>query len=241
MKQQGWGECINPQKDGKDGKKEDMTETEARAAEIDAESMNRAMLQSAKLAGHVPGNLAELIEKMWEPDLDYDEIFWKIFTGSSPNGYSMRNPSKSALHNYGMFASGRNRRGAGIVGGGFDTSGSITTIEAQNVLGIINGMLQAVRPERFFLIQFDHAVQDVEWYEPHDDIPSITIHGRGGTSFKPQFDHIRDEGIAVDQYFIVTDGHGDFGEDPGFPVTWLMTTDVKAPWGKTIRFKVKGQ
>jgi predicted metal-dependent peptidase len=237
VKGQGWGDVVSPK--GADGK--ELSESEAKAAEMSAESQNRAMLQSAKMAGHVPGNLQEIIDEMYEPEIDYEEIIYKVFTGGTPSGYSMRRPNKSALHNFNLFASGRNKRGAGVVGVGFDTSGSITTVEAANVLGILNGVMQSTMPEKVVVIQFDHGVQHVEEYDGFSDIPSIQIHGRGGTDFSPQFDYIEKNCMNIDQYLVITDGYGPFPKNPpSFPVTWLMTTDVVAPFGTTVRFKVKG-
>lgn len=234
--QQEWGQIMEPR--GPGGEK--LTEAEAKAQMTQAEQQNKAMLQAAKLAGQVPGNMAELIDQMAEPDIDYDEIIFRVFKGATPSGYSMRNPSKSVLHNFGLYASGRNRSGSGVVGIGFDTSGSITSTEASNVLGIINSVIQQTRPDKIVVIQFDHAVQDVQFYDAHSEIPEIQIHGRGGTSFKPQFEWIEQNDIHIDQFLVVTDGYGDFPDKPApFPTTWLMTTDVKAPWGVTVPFKVK--
>ena len=235
-KPQSWGQVMEPT--GEKGEK--LSESEARAMEIDAESTNRAMLQTAKMAGQIPGNLAEIIDKMFEPDIDYDEIITQVFSGAKPSGYSMKRPNKSALHNFDIFASGRNYSGSGTVGIGFDTSGSITSVEAGNVLGIINNVMESTRPDKVVVVQFDHAVQHVDWHDSSDQIPEIQIHGRGGTSFCPQFEYIQDHDIKIDQYLVVTDGYGDFPENPPpFPVTWLMTTDEVAPWGRTVRFKVK--
>lgn len=235
---QSWGDVVAPT--GENGKQ--LSDSEMRAKEVDASSTNQSMAQAAKMAGQLDGKFAELIDKMYEPEIDYEEIIYKVFTGGSPSGYSMRRPNKSALHNFGIFASGRNKRGSGVVGIGFDTSGSITSVEAANVLGIINGVMLSTKPERVVVIHFDHHVAHVEEHDGNDEIPSIEIHGRGGTDFSPQFDHIEKNGIHIDQYLVVTDGHGPFpSKPPSFPVTWLMTTDVVAPWGTTVRFRVKGQ
>ena len=84
-----------------------------------------------------------------------------------------------------------------------------------------------------YLIECDHSVHSAKWISPHEQIPKVT--GGGGTSFVPVMDHIRDQKVDVDVLVFFTDGYGEFGNAPDFDVIWAINSDVKAPYGKTIK------
>jgi predicted metal-dependent peptidase len=202
--------------------------------------MVKALASAAKMQGNLPGNLEDLIDKMLEPDIDYTDVIYQIMGGSRPSGYSMKRPNKSVLRHSGMYAAGRNKKGAGHIIFGMDVSGSISDLEAQNFLGIFNAVRELTFPETITVIQFDAAVTSVVTYQGDEEIPSLTIVGRGGTDFRPQFDYVEKNGMECDQYIVLTDLMGPFGEPPtGYPVTWFATTQGQAPWGRTIPFEVK--
>jgi predicted metal-dependent peptidase len=232
---QRWGECFEPTNE--DGSK--MSDAQIRAEAQANDMMVKALASVAKMAGHLPGNIEDLIEKMLEPDIDYTDVIFQVMHGTKPSGYSMKRPNKSILRHTGMFAAGRNKTGAGHIGIGIDVSGSITQVEAQNFLGIINSVRELTHPESIHLIQFDAAVTDYKMYHGDEEIPSLEIKGRGGTDFKPQFDFVEKEGIKIDQYIVLTDLCGPFGDNPGYPVVWFSTTKSNAPWGRTVHFEVK--
>jgi predicted metal-dependent peptidase len=232
---QRWGEVFEPSNE--DGSK--MSDQQIRAEAQENDMMVKALAQTAKMAGNLPGNLEDLIEKMLQPDIDYTDVIFQLMNGTNPSGYSMKRPNKSILRSYGMYAAGRNRIGAGHIGVGIDVSGSISQVEAQNFLGIINAVKDISHPEAIHIIMFDAAVTDYKVYMGDQEIPQLEIIGRGGTDFKPQFDYVDKNGIYIDQYIVLTDLCGPFGSPPPFPVTWFSTVDQKAPWGRTIHFQVK--
>jgi predicted metal-dependent peptidase len=233
---QRWGEVIEPTNE--DGSK--MSDAEIRAEAQANDMMVKALASAAKMQGNLPGNLEDLIDKMLEPDIDYTDVIYQIMGGSRPSGYSMKRPNKSVLRHSGMYAAGRNKKGAGHIIFGMDVSGSISDLEAQNFLGIFNAVRELTFPETITVIQFDAAVTSVVTYQGDEEIPSLTIVGRGGTDFRPQFDYVEKNGMECDQYIVLTDLMGPFGEPPtGYPVTWFATTQGQAPWGRTIPFEVK--
>jgi hypothetical protein len=40
-------------------------------------------------------------------------------------------------------------------------------------------------------------------------------------------------------FVCLTDGYTDFGQDPGYPVVWCISSDVDAPWGDNIHFELE--
>jgi predicted metal-dependent peptidase len=74
-----------------------------------------------------------------------------------------------------------------------------------------------------------------------DDLADIRVKGapgRGGTSFHPPFAYLDEEGIVPDTMIYLTDMMGAFPEEPRYPTVWCATSDIKAPFGETVRVKV---
>jgi lysozyme family protein len=52
------------------------------------------------------------------------------------------------------------------------------------------------------------------------------------------FREIEKRELPVEYVIVLTDGYTPFGEDPGIPTIWCITTDVVAPWGETVHVKL---
>jgi predicted metal-dependent peptidase len=87
-----------------------------------------------------------------------------------------------------------------------------------------------------YLIDCDSAVHSGRWVGPFEALP--LPRGGGGTDFRPVFRHLIDERIAADLLVYLTDGMGEFGDDPGIPTIWVMTTDARPPWGEFVQMGV---
>lgn len=106
-----------------------------------------------------------------------------------------------------------------------DTSASME----ERALARVAAELRAFRetfPCRLSVLQADAALQAVAQFEPMDGTeipPTIDIHGRGGTDFRPVFEWIAIHAPdAVVLY--ATDGFGSFPtQPPTNPVIWLLT------------------
>lgn len=84
-----------------------------------------------------------------------------------------------------------------------------------------------------YLIECDMEVHKAQWVTPFQEIPELI--GGGGTDFAPVIKHITDNKVDIDVLVYFTDGYGDFGPPPNFDVLWVMTSDVVAPYGTTIK------
>ena len=114
----------------------------------------------------------------------------------------------------------------------FDTSGSTIPDRAQ-----FHGEAQAMmetHPARIIAIYCDSAVQHVDIFDDAKDFKMKPING-GGTSFKPPFKWLDDNDITPICTVYLTDGYGDYPDEPSYPVLWAMTTDQVAPWGDTVK------
>lgn len=117
-----------------------------------------------------------------------------------------------------------------------DTSGS-----TKPFLEMFGAEVQAIadelRPEKIYLVDIDADIQNVSVYEPGEQI-DMTVHGGGGTDFRPAFDWADREGITPACAIYLTDGEGRFPAiAPDYPVLWAMTTKAIAPWGETVEIQ----
>ena len=122
-----------------------------------------------------------------------------------------------------------------------DTSGSMSQDECNLVLKEMEKVIMEFPSSLLDVVMFDTEIREESKFQMKDcpiKINDWTWKGRGGTKFKPIIDKIRRERPVVS--VILTDGgHCDgWQEDPGSPVIWLVTEDVVAPYGRTIRMKV---
>ncbi|MHA2294487.1 MAG: vWA domain-containing protein [Candidatus Hodarchaeales archaeon] len=121
-----------------------------------------------------------------------------------------------------------------------DTSGSINDEEARVFLGETFAILGQFPRINIIVIQCDATVQDVQTYSNWDAPPAkLKIKGRGGTDFRPVFEHVEKNRIQLDVLIYLTDGYGMFPEKQPYllPVFWVLTQrDVNPPFGRKIFF-----
>jgi predicted metal-dependent peptidase len=123
-----------------------------------------------------------------------------------------------------------------------DTSGSVSNTELRQFLGEVSSILGDCRPKSLTLMWCDAAVDGVtEYTEPEELREDVAVTrgvtGRGGTSFIPPFEYVRDNGLECDLFIYLTDGYGPFPKEDlaPFPTIWCISNDkVVAPFGTTI-------
>jgi len=66
------------------------------------------------------------------------------------------------------------------------------------------------------------------------------IKGRGGTSFEPVFDYIRENKMFPDVLIYLTDGYALVSlEKPPYPVIWVTTGSTNFPFGEVIEYDIQ--
>jgi predicted metal-dependent peptidase len=114
-----------------------------------------------------------------------------------------------------------------------DTSGSMSEEDLNNAIGELEDLRKKLNAKVYFL-DCDAGVYSSRWISPFEPLPSLR--GGGGTDFRPVFEHLKSNGIKPDYCVLFTDGYGEFGVDPKLDVLWVMTSDVKPPFGEVIRY-----
>jgi predicted metal-dependent peptidase len=118
----------------------------------------------------------------------------------------------------------------------YDTSGSVDDESLSRFHRIAGDIIRNANPTLLTLGQCDAGVHSFQEIRSRQDWPSeIKITGRGGTSFKPPFEYLAEKHLQPSLLIYLTDLEGDFPETPPpFPVVWVSTTDLDAPFGQTI-------
>ena len=115
--------------------------------------------------------------------------------------------------------------------------------ELSRILAEIDS-LRSVTQCSLTLIQCDARIQDVKQYDEYTpaSFKRYRFYGRGGTSFTPIFEWIRENMFKkfadIDALIYLTDGFGSFPDKrPPYPVLWIMTehSQPEVPFGEVIR------
>jgi len=115
-----------------------------------------------------------------------------------------------------------------------DTSGSMSEDDLKNAVAELDGMRKQLNANVYFM-DCDADVYTGRWISSNQPLPCLQ--GGGGTDFVPVFKHLIDKKIRPDYCVFFTDGYGAFGEDPKtFNTLWVLTSDVKPPFGDVIRY-----
>ena len=114
------------------------------------------------------------------------------------------------------------------------TSGSIDQATL-NLFGTeISSAWDATRPQRLVNIYCDAEVNHVDDFAEGEPL-TFDLHGGGSTDLREIFHHIEGMDLRPACLIVLTDGYTPFPDHaPDYPVMWVMTTDVVAPFGETV-------
>jgi len=173
----------------------------------------------AKTRGTVPGELAEIIEALYnvpEPKFDW-KGYIRRFAGKSIKVYtkkSRRKLSKRYEDNPGLKIKQKKHILVAI-----DTSGSVNKSELIEFMHEIHHLNKT--GHEVTIIQCDIAISHVGKYKPGEE---FKIHGRGGTSFQPVIDYYNEHIRTLSCLIYFTDGectppHGAKGD-----ILWVLSS-----------------
>jgi predicted metal-dependent peptidase len=123
---------------------------------------------------------------------------------------------------------------------GFDTSGSIFGgNEMTRFVTEIKTIIEDVKPSKVHVIYWDTAVAGHQTFEDGQfAVQQLNIKGGGGTDGAVLFNYLRSKRITPQAIVQFTDGYvGDWGRTD-VPTLWAVTSDLKAPFGTTIKVDV---
>lgn len=123
---------------------------------------------------------------------------------------------------------------------GFDTSGSIFGgNEMTRFVSEITTIIEQVKPSKVHVIYWDTGIAGHQTFEDGQfAVQNLKPKGGGGTDGAVLFKYLRKQKIKPDAIVQFTDGYvGEWG-NTDVPTLWVITSDIKAPWGTTIQLEV---
>jgi predicted metal-dependent peptidase len=136
----------------------------------------------------------------------------------------------------GVIMPGRTGFATNRVGVVVDTSGSISDELLQLFGGHMAAILTDAKPREIKVYWTDAEVHRVDTIKTGQQLKKILqgkIPGGGGTDMPEGIKAAVDD--KCDSIAVLTDGYTPFGNAPKRPVVWAITSDVQAPYGKTIK------
>lgn len=205
-------------------------------AKVDWEVAIVGAARIASEAGKLPASMERFMDKLLNNKVNWAERLRRFVMAHAKNDYSWSRPQRRMLP-FGYYLPSLHSEVMELMVNAIDTSGSIDeyilNLFGSNVIAARN----AAKPEGMMNIYCDAKVNHVDEFGQYDEV-KFKAHGGGGTDFRPPFAYIEEKGLKPSCFIYLTDGYGPFPEaPPPYPVLWVMTTDVVAPWGETIRIE----
>lgn len=121
-----------------------------------------------------------------------------------------------------------------------DTSGSMSQADIDQAIAELEEIRNKFNAKIYFL-DCDSEIYNSRWLQCNESMPKLK--GGGGTDFRPVFKHLEEKRISPDYCVFFTDGYGEFGNKPKtrYNILWVMTTEVKPPFGELIRVNVPNE
>ena len=223
--------CNNKDKQSEANEKGDIPEL---AKEVIRQAVKEAAEATQKARGTMPAGLEEAIEDWLKPPVISWRTLLKQFFAASIKSGSKRS-WKRPDRRFGEFQKGRLSDRIISVTIAVDTSGSISDEDFKSFISEMKS-IQSCYKGTMTVIECDAQIQKTYKLDKYKRIDN-KFRGRGGTSFVPVFEYIRDKKVKTDLLIFFTDMWGDqeHCRKPGYPVLWVSTQPKqKVPWGHVI-------
>ena len=195
--------------------------------------------KAAKAVGKLPGSIERLVDELVNVTTPYDQILERFMVSRIRDGVSWSRPNRRFIGSNIYLPGVDTKPKMGTVVVGIDTSGSIGQRELNHFGGHLNRILEVCTPEKVVVVYCDAAVAHVDEYEPDDYPVKLSPHGGGGTSFKPVFDYIDEQGIEPEVVVYLTDGYGDQNSfTTKHETLWVTTHSEEFSWGQVIKAEI---
>lgn len=216
---------------GPDGKGKPLTPDEIKEIEGQIKIEIAEAAQAAKMRGKLSGRLEKMVADLLEVKTPWYEILEKHMTACVAQGQSWRRPNRRFVDHYLPSVDKLPQMGELVVQ--VDVSGSISRTELAAYNGHLSRIIEQCRPEKVHVLYTDTQVQRHDEFDCGEAV-QLEFFSGGGTDMPVGFDYCAEFGIEPQVFVCLTDGYTGFGEDPGYPVVWCISSDVEAPWGLSI-------
>jgi predicted metal-dependent peptidase len=192
--------------------------------------------------GKCPAALERFASKYLKPQVTWQEkLRYHVARAVSRDATTWSKPHRRRLVTQGIYMPSYTGFGAGDVVVVVDTSGSIGEKELNVFFSELDEILSTCNPTGVVLLGCDAQISSVHYLVAGDSLKDnpVKLGGGGGTSFRPPFQWVEQEGFFPSALIYFTDMYGDFPAEPVYPTIWCKTSDVKAPWGEEVEINPK--
>jgi predicted metal-dependent peptidase len=190
--------------------------------------------QAAKVCGHAPAGVDQLLEESRRSKKDWRSILREFVAATTPSDYRFCPPNRRHIH-AGLYLPSIRKEGTGRVVIAVDTSGSIGRAELEEFAGEISAVCEEAQPEIVYVVYCDAAVQSVQEFSPAETV-ALKPKGGGGTDFRPVFKWVEENDVRPACLIYLTDlaCHKFPERPPDYPVLWVTDSRKTAPFGETL-------
>lgn len=214
----------------------ELTDAQRHELERDIDAKTSSSAAAAKSVGKLPAGLELFIHSALKPIIDWRDRLRQFVAKQIPSDYSWARPQRRHIWND-LYLPHITKSGVGKILVVMDTSGSVDygspESEGAQYFSEIRAIFEDVSPERLDVMYVDAAVAGHDIFE-HGEEPVLRPRGGGGTDFRPPFELVKKLGLDIQCAIYLSDGYGVWGDPPPFPTLWVLTSDVKSPFGETI-------
>jgi len=225
--------CDNKNKQSQENGKGDVPEL---AKEVLRQAIKEAAEahKRAPNRGKLPAGIEEAIEEWLKPPVISWKVLLKQFLAATIKAGSRRS-WKRPNRRYGELQKGKLSDHMISVTIAIDTSGSISDDNFKSFIAEMKA-IQSCYKGTMTVVECDAQIQKTYQLSKYKKIQK-NFRGRGGTSFRPVFEYIRDKHVKTDLLIFFTDLDGDQEccKKPGYPVLWVATCPKRpVPFGHVI-------
>jgi len=224
--------CAGEVWDATDDDGERLEGEELREAE---EAIRREIIMAAeveKVTGSGTVNISDgVLDAAKAATIDWREALADFLTMAFGAEPTLARPNRRFIGGGDYFPSTEGVGGGDLVFA-IDTSGSVSSHEAQRFADEIDSLRDMIKPDRVIVIYCDSAIQRTvggDQYDEFYDYSDIVIEHKsgGGTDFNPPFKLLKQEGIDPSAFIYFTDGYATVSEEvqkeTHFPVLWASS------------------
>jgi len=211
-----------------------------------AEEIERAVRQGEivrqRRQGKGAGNQDGVFGELLKPKVDWRKQLRQFLTAtcSSTGESSWSKPNRRMLATSDTYMPGEIGKTAKHLVIVFDTSGScFGSTEMTAFVAETQAIVKSVKPKLVTVLYIDWEVQGTQQFRNGQiAVQDLKPRGGGGTDMTVGFKWCTENRVRPDALICLTDGYTPFGEPPGYPVLWAITTQQQAPFGMTINIEV---
>jgi predicted metal-dependent peptidase len=222
----------------------DLEDAPDQGAQGDLEATIRAAAQMARDCGDKSAMVDRILGTPAKATVNWKDEVRAALTSSSRDDFTYRRFSRRFVGR-GLYLPSLHSDSLGGLLIGFDTSGSMSEEDCQQVAGEIQGIIDDLSPDWVEVVYCDSKIKATQRFVKGDQL-ELKPKGGGGTAFKPVFDYAdklqTEGGERIAAMIYLTDMEGPMGDlvEPEFPVVWgcVYARPSAAPFGAVVQVVV---